>query len=127
MRTLLVVLVVSASLISGCAPGTPRWRAFQGTQTFVNQSDAKQVVELHPPVLVRLESWLGAGSLASKPAGAYTLSTAQGISHGNYVLDKSAGFISFTPEHSGVKEWSYSVQSDGSLRDAGGAIWTARP
>jgi hypothetical protein len=88
----------------------------------VNQSDAKQVVELHPPVLVRLEGWLGAGSLASKPAGAYTLSTAQGISHGNYVFDKSAGFISFTPEHSGVKEWSYSVQSDGSLRDAGGAM-----
>ena len=124
---LLVLSVLSALLISGCAPGTPHWRAFQGTQTFVNQSDAKQVVELHPPALVRLEGWLGAGSLASKPAGAYTLSTAQGISHGNYVLDKSAGLITFTPEQSGVKEWSYSVQSDGSLRDAGGAMWTARP
>jgi len=42
-------------------------------------------------------------------------------------LNKSAGFITFTPEQSGVKEWSYSVQSDGSLRDAAGAIWTARP
>src|SRR5215471_11166543 len=44
--------------------------------------------------------------------------------HDNYVLDKSAAFITFTPEQSGVKEWSYSVQSDGSLRDAAGAIWT---
>src|SRR5215471_17394766 len=127
MRTLFALLVLSALFIFGCAPGTPKWRAFQGTQTFVNQSDIKQAVELHPPVLVRLESWLGAGTFASKPAGAYMLSTAQGISRGNYVLDKSAGLITFTPEQSGVRDWSYSVQSDGSLRDAGGAIWTARP
>jgi hypothetical protein len=86
-----------------------------------------QVVELHPPVLVRLAVWTGVGDQSSKPAGAYTLSTERGISHGNYVLDKPDSILKFTPERSGEQQWVYLVQQDGSLRDSQGTIWTARP
>jgi len=129
--SLLALSMLSALSLSACNSGP-----FKVTQTFVNQDDEMQVLELHVDVghlnsvAPQIGIWLGAGKYVAKRVGSYTFSTQHGISRGKYVWVRptrnATGLdtvIIFRPDQDAQKEWSSTVQQDGSFRDASGAVW----
>jgi hypothetical protein len=127
MRPLLAFLIVSLLAISACRPGTAEWRAAQGTQSFVNQLDGRQVIELHPDALTQLSTRIGVEWFVAKRGerGRYTYGSQGELIRGVYI--KQAGLMNFRPDQDQAKEWSVKVEQDGSLRDPNGAVWRSRP
>lgn len=123
MKRTRALLVLSLLMLPACRPGTAEWRAFQGTRTFVNQSDTQQVIELHPNAVTRLAGTLGMSWLLKRgERGQYTF----GGQRGEYTYVAEAA-VMFKPDEPALKEWSSTIQQDGSLRDASGSVWLSRP
>jgi hypothetical protein len=125
--TLVTVLPLSFGCQSGLAP-VP-------VGTFINESDPNQSLELKidpsqtPNVLIRITMATGMNKYVGKSVGTYTLKTQQEHNAGTFVWRR----ISFQYPDGRLeevwlttdtgKQWTLTLQPDGSLRDPSGVIW----
>jgi hypothetical protein len=126
MRILLTLSIVSVLALSACGRRENLIEA-KTTITFVNQDDQSQVLELHvrKSVVLAIGHWLGIQKSITK-AGSYTFNTARGITRGTFNWLDPEHVIRFRSDQSGEKDWSTSIQQDGSFRDQSGAVWRER-
>lgn len=111
-----------------------RPEAFFSSQTFINESDATQTLELKVSsrlnsVMPRAAEVLSGGRLLGKQVGLFALKNEQGISTGQFLWMKgpvccrpdSSQTLMFRPTTG--KEWSVRVRANGSFQDSQGMTW----
>ena len=111
-----------------------RPEVFFSSQTFINESDTTQTLELKVnsrlnSVMPRAADVLSGGRLLGKQVGLFELKTEQGISTGQFVWMK--GPACCRPDSSQTlmfrsttgKEWSVRVRTDGAFQDSQGMTW----
>jgi hypothetical protein len=128
------LLLISASVVFVAVLVMLRPDAFFSSQTFINESDTTQTLELKVnsrlnSVMPRAAAVLSGGRLLGKQVGLFALKTEQGIITGKFVWMKGPGCcrpdslqrLVFRPMTG--EEWSVTVQTDGSFQDPQGMTW----
>ena len=88
------------------------------TETYVNQKDPKQGLELTGRGTVKS---LIAGASVAAPQGSYTLWNDQKITAGGYTKVEDTYVLTL----GGSKEWKLKIEPDSSLHDENGDVWRA--
>lgn len=120
-------------LVSGCYSGSGPLPV----GTFVNQSDATQVLQLTldpsqtSNVFIRMSIETGTNKYFGKSVGTYTLKTKNQISKGTFVyiviswgnsrLPEGVHEVSFAAENGNT--WTLAFKADGSFVDSSGVAW----
>ena len=115
----LSMAVLSVAILSGCKD------ALLGTttETYINQKDASQTLELSSKDTMKT-LWHGGG-----PVGSYLLVSGDKVTEGKYAQVENTYVLKFLDksyDRDGSKEMKLTLQPDSSLRDENGNTWQFR-